>query len=249
MSWESLPLELLTDIFSRVEFEDLILGPSLACRSWHRASLDPFLWRNLDLRESFWLHELLDLAVSRSGDMVQSIYFPLLYCVYDADLVFVAKRCRNLKFVYLCTAYKISAKAFCEAISQWKQLGGMEVDVRCLKPAILRQISSTCKNFNHLGAIGVLSLEVAQDIVCWLPNLRSINLSNTNCQKTALITILNGCKYLEVLDITRCGCVGRDSEVQQLAKKLKFFRYDKEHFYICRCPECHCDYDCDYIFS
>ena len=124
----------------------------------------------------------------------------------------------------------VSKIAFCHAIRKWKDLEGMDVYEYSLKKEILEETSSSCKGFVSLRVARKLSIYDAPNNVRYLPKLKSVNPSNTDFIYNTLLIILKGCKELESLDITGCGDLGMDPEVQKFAAGLKKFQFAKGPF-------------------
>jgi len=108
--WEDLELDCLLNIFQRLALEDLALGVPFVCKSWHRASLDPFCWKFLDFRtsdftpgskfakrfestyapSSFSFTGLVKLSICRSCKLAVELRFPAFYRASIEDLVYAS---------------------------------------------------------------------------------------------------------------------------------------------------------------
>lgn len=47
--WENLELDCLLNILGRVGTDSLLLDVPFVCKSWYKASLDPSVWKSIDL--------------------------------------------------------------------------------------------------------------------------------------------------------------------------------------------------------
>nr|DAD22517.1 TPA_asm: hypothetical protein HUJ06_023980 [Nelumbo nucifera] len=48
--WELLDMDCLVSIFEKVGMDDLLLSLPFVCKSWYRASLQPYCWKVLDIQ-------------------------------------------------------------------------------------------------------------------------------------------------------------------------------------------------------
>ncbi|KAG0473830.1 hypothetical protein HPP92_015687 [Vanilla planifolia] len=107
---------------------------------------------------------------------------------------------------------------------RWKELEILEMT---WKPdsfvEVLEQIRMNCPNFMGLHICGFFDEEDAQAIVRCLPRLKILVMSGSFVRRRDLMVILDGCKELEVLDVSMCRGFDADSEIVQKASRIRRF--------------------------
>lgn len=141
-----------------------------------------------------------------------------------------------MKLLALPDILRTYEKHIPEIIGRWKELEFLDMG---LKPSsfvpILEQISLNCKSFVGLRMYGCLYKEDALAIVAHLPKLKYLAMKGSYLGKQELLVILDGCRELEELDVTRCRGFDVDDEILRKASGIKAFEYTGSKF--------HDDYD------
>lgn len=111
-----------------------------------------------------------------------------------------------------------------QLVLKWKDLEGMELES---KPSnfveLVKNISLNCRNFCWLMVSGSsIREDDALAIVRYLPQLKKLELKNSSLPKKELMTILNGCRELEKLNLNGCvGFHGDDKEITAEVSRIK----------------------------
>ncbi|XP_020591455.1 F-box/LRR-repeat protein At3g48880-like isoform X3 [Phalaenopsis equestris] len=251
--WEDLSSDLLLAIFSRIGVADLIAGVPYVCSAWRYAARDPFCWRVLDFRswgdishrldcrrdEAVDFADLFDFAITRSEEVIDSVYFP--YFSDEIDL-----ECPMLQYFSMKNP-NVSEAEFCKAIGKIEFLKGMAVDESLICHQVLQHVSQCCVNFIELKVFSDTMDETMASIICeCLPRLQKLEITECVMSRGAILTLLDGLKELEYLDVSGYEISGITSEVIKKAARLKVFRWDSKYdlggFEYCH----HCEEDYSY---
>ena len=106
-------------------------------------------------------------------------------------------------------------------ISKWKNLEMLKLVKYHLKEIIL-EIGLHCNNFNWLSApFTYIGKDEASALVSSLSELKYLDLHGGDFEKEALVMILQGCKQLVHLDISKSfGFDDDDAEILELASHI-----------------------------
>lgn len=257
--WEDLATDCLVNVFSRLSLEDLTLGVPFVCKPWHKASLDPQCWKILNFREldlmpwgsfckkfalkyhikSFSFSSFMKLATARSHGLATELALPSVSLAASLqDLIHASNECPRVKSLALPNLLQPYDRHIPEIMGRWKELELLDMG---FKPSsfvpILEQISLNCKSFVGLQMYGCVHKEDALAIVTHLPKLKYLAMKGSFLGKEELLVILDGCRELEELDVTRCTGFDVDDEILRMASGIKTF----EH----KGSKLHDDYDYD----
>ncbi|KAG1348021.1 F-box/LRR-repeat protein [Cocos nucifera] len=255
--WEDLAMDCLVNVFSRLNLEDLTLGVPFVCKSWHKASLDPQCWKILNFRaldlmpwgnfskrfaqeyriKSFSFSSFMKLATARSRRSAIDLSLPSTAFIASLpDLIYASNECPRVKLLALPDILQPYEKHIPEILGRWKELEFLDMGLKPLSfVPILEQISLKCKSFVGLQMYGCLYREDALAIVTHLPKLKYLAMKGSYLSKQELLVILDGCRELEELDVTRCRGFDVDDEILRKASGIKAFEYKGSKF--------HDDYD------
>ena len=86
----------------------------------------------------------------------------------------------------------------------WEDLESLTMPSIANPPYVMEEIARSCKNFAELKIMGPCDMLFASTLVSFLPNLKVLSVRCTLLSKSALVTILDGLKKLEVLNISHC---------------------------------------------
>ncbi|KAI0501375.1 hypothetical protein KFK09_016320 [Dendrobium nobile] len=245
--WEDLASDCLVCIFCFVGLEELTVALPFVCKSWYEASLDRRCWKNLDFREldfssgsnfarifrqeygvrrsSFSFSAFMKMCVSRSCGSAVELTIPYIVgASIQQDLIYASIKCPRLKVLALPSLLEKDEKKLPELISKWKELEILEIT---WKPnsflEILEQIRVNCPNFIGLHLCGLFDIMETWTIVRCMPRLKILVMSASYLCKEDLMEILDGCKELEVFDVSKCRGFVVDNEILKKASKIKKF--------------------------
>ncbi|PIA39221.1 hypothetical protein AQUCO_02700417v1 [Aquilegia coerulea] len=230
--WEDLPMEILTNIFKRLDVWDLIFLVPLVCRWWSSASMDPTCWMVLDLRlyanyyydnvfegnnrirnYEYHVREVIRAAVNRAGKHILHLIFPCNYHFSDELLIYISERSPRLKRLVLPSFPEIDGTSKVlrnwsqlEAISGWFPIRGRGYSHVNLKD-ILDQIGVNCKKLTELRLHGEIHGPDAIAIATNIPKLEFLDISMSNLSQVALSYLLENCRQLKHLNISHCNQV------------------------------------------
>ncbi|XP_020580461.1 F-box/LRR-repeat protein At3g48880-like [Phalaenopsis equestris] len=245
--WEDLAFDCLICVFCKLGFEDLTIAVPFVCRSWNKASLDPQCWRVLDFKDldfstkskfiarfkelyqlqSFSFSSFLKLCISKSHGSVMELRIPSLFgASLHQDLVLTSIQCPKLKVLSLPTLIWNDDKQLPGLMCSWKEMEALEMiwkPISFLK--MLEQIMLHCPNFHELNLCGFLNGKDAQAMIRCLPKLKRLLMSASFLRKDDLVMILDGCKDLEEVDVSRCRGLDVDDVLLKKAAKLSKFEF------------------------
>ncbi|XP_068658168.1 F-box/LRR-repeat protein At3g48880-like [Aristolochia californica] len=243
--WEDMNMDCLINIFSRLGLHELTLTVPFVCRSWYRTSLNPLCWRSLDFHEldlhhpirknefarkfmgdnrfvCFSLIGFLQYVMNRSCRSAEKLVFPCHVFTLE-DFIFVSEACPALKSLTVHELRGEKQKHFQNLIGKWKELRHLKMaPMPWNLEEILKEVSKHCEHFMGLEMSGWMGWEQVSAIVTLLPKIRQLHLSESLIFKEHLLSILGGCRELEVLDVKDCW-VDVDDKVQEMAAHIKRF--------------------------
>ncbi|PKA66007.1 F-box/LRR-repeat protein [Apostasia shenzhenica] len=245
--WEELPLDCLVQIFCKLGMEDLALFAPFVCKSWHRACLDPQCWKNLDFREldfsagsrfvgdfkrlygvhSFSFSAFMKLCLARSHGSAVELAIPfILGASLQEDLISASIECPRLKVLALPSLLLKDEKKLPELMRKWKELQILELTWKQFSfPEIMEAIKTNCPNFVGLHLCGFFTAAEAHAIARCAPKLKILVVSASFLRREDLMVILDGCRELEVVDVSGCGgfAAANDREILNKAAGIKRF--------------------------
>ncbi|GFY92958.1 hypothetical protein Acr_08g0013540 [Actinidia rufa] len=261
-------MDCLVNIFGRVGLESLLLDVPFVCKSWYKVTLNPQCWRRLDfskltlddywdfndftsrlmdkyhLEGKFHITAFIKSVIKRSGRSATYLALPSLPndCTEEA-LLYVADECPALKALVLPSLNFLHLHEFKiqNHMSKWTNLEFLKLQTCFHMQELLFQISIHCKNFIALAiARANIGKDEASAIVNFLPNIKVLGLRYASMEKENLVTILQGCKQLELFDARDCiGFDEGDEEILKLASHIRSFKhegsmlFDDDYYY---CP-------------
>ncbi|KAG0475494.1 hypothetical protein HPP92_015180 [Vanilla planifolia] len=166
----------------------------------------------------------LKFALRQSCKSVTELSFPLKSTSLE-DVVLATKECPKLKSVALPCLSSAEEVQISELVCKWRDVEQLKMESKPSNfPNLARNISLHCRNFRGLVVSGEITEVDALAIVCYLPMLKELDLSNSNLPKTELLTIIKGCKQLKKLNVNGCiGFEGDDKEILETASCIKEF--------------------------
>ncbi|XP_020595076.1 F-box/LRR-repeat protein At3g48880-like, partial [Phalaenopsis equestris] len=134
--------------------------------------------------------------------------------------------CPKLKVLSLPTLIWNDDKQLPGLMCSWKEMEALEMiwkPISFLK--MLEQIMIHCPNFHELNLCGFLNGKDAQAMIRCLPKLKRLLMSASFLRKDDLVMILDGCKDLEEVDVSRCRGLDVDDVLLKKAAKLSKFEF------------------------
>ncbi|CAN0902734.1 F-box/LRR-repeat protein At3g48880 [Linum grandiflorum] len=222
--WEDLDTDILVKIFQSFDIFELTSGLAHVCSSWRMACSDPLLWKTLDLsimksnfikiplepyvyvdgRSDKKLTRLLRISLNLGQGSIRSLIFHFNLYVSDEQLTYTAERSPHLKRLVLPAWNRIKKTGICTAIRSWKELESLTMPSIANPPYLIDEIAKNCRNFSELKVMGPFDVFFASTLVSYLSRLKVLSLRCSMIPKEALIIILDGLPYLEVLNISHC---------------------------------------------
>ncbi|PSS35684.1 F-box/LRR-repeat protein [Actinidia chinensis var. chinensis] len=255
--WEDLDRNCLVNIFERVGMESLLLAVPFVCKSWYKATLIPQSWQHLDfsvliyddsrydvdfpsrlmdtyrVEGDFPINTFIKSVVKRSGRSATYIALPELpnRCM-DEALLYVADECPALRTLVLhfkaFQGFHGPRSKVPNYISKWTNLQSLKLQSSFDLQELLTQISIHCKSFVALAIeCAKIGTDEASAIVNFLPNIKVLDLRYAFMREENLMTILQGCKQLELFDARDCiGFNEGDEEILKHASHIRSFKHE-----------------------
>ncbi|KAH9320895.1 hypothetical protein KI387_015534 [Taxus chinensis] len=157
-NWSDLTEEALIDIFSRLDLEER-WNSSFVCKSWFRASHNPFFWQVVDFEKYFargrdtallWTTEfqkridkMVKVAVDCSGENLRELH--VRHCS-DESLAYLAQRCPNVQRLSIKACQNVTDMSVCRIASGCPKIEELDIsychNISC---ASLEKIGANCK--------------------------------------------------------------------------------------------------------
>ncbi|KAK8953784.1 hypothetical protein KSP39_PZI002064 [Platanthera zijinensis] len=247
--WEDLSFDCLVFIFSKLGLEDLTLGVSLVCKSFHGASMDPKCWKFLDFQNldfspnskfvarfkheyhvnAFSFNSLLKLCSRRSHGCATKLSIPSINASpLLSDLLLASIQCPRLKELTLPTLLHQDDKQIPGLIGKWKELETLQLKWKPISfLEMVEEIRANCPKFTELRLRGVIDSTDAKAIVKNFPGLKRLAMTSSFLRREDLVTILDGCGELRAVDVSRCrGFDGDDEMLKRFSARIKDFVSD-----------------------
>ncbi|XP_060199343.1 F-box protein SKIP1-like [Lycium barbarum] len=233
-AWDNLPSTALVNIFSKSSLKDRLCNLPFVCKSWLNSSRHPHCWASFipdscsavdafikskaafDGRRSsdpqvgiLGLQSLIGKA--GGGAALTSLYFfPFLTSLDappndDALLSLIARSCPNLKHLSFHGSFHASEDVLLEVVRSCPNLELVDLsDSPYIIPSILEEMGIHCPNIRGIRLNGIVQPLLSSTIIKCFPNLKLLNLSDSNIGDRDLLTLVTGYSRLEYLDIRRC---------------------------------------------
>lgn len=240
-------MDCLVNIFGRLGIESLLLDVPFVCKSWSKATLSPLCWQRLvfpnmsldpsrydfftcrllveyQVKGVFSITSFMKSVINRSRRSATTVVLPS--CCTEEALVYVAEVCPDLRTLELPYNLHRNLKLkIPNLISKWENLEHLILE-RDFEIPIIAKISIHCKNFHSLTVKRARMGKVeASAIVTLLPKIRYLDLSDGYIEKEILLKVLQGCKELVHLDVSKCFALKVDDEIVKLASSNSTFKY------------------------
>ncbi|KAH7656096.1 RNI-like protein [Dioscorea alata] len=245
--WEDMDMDCLVSIFQRLGLDDMVLSVPFVCKSWHKASLDPHCWKVLNFStldfiplshfahrftslyslKSFSVFNFMKLVLHRSAGFAVELFFPPWLDAPLAQLTSFFNECSRLKIIVLPRLLSQDEMMIPEFIGGFKELEYLEMQCKpgCFLE-LVKEINLKCRNLVGISMAGYVKHEDALAMVNLIPKLKYLNMSKSYMEKESLMVIVNGCRYLERLEVKGCFALEVDDEILRRASYIKTFKYE-----------------------
>ncbi|KAH0707306.1 hypothetical protein KY290_010454 [Solanum tuberosum] len=206
--WEDLDNDILLKILTF--FDRFELSAGVAHKTLDLSVLKSNFIKRRESRTYMWTQSdktltcLLKICLNLScGNILTLIFHYNLYVCND-QLTYTAERCPRLKRLVMPAWNRIEKTGICRAIRMWEDLESLMMPSIVNPPFVMEEIAMSCKIFAELKILGPCDMLFASTLVSFLPNLKVLSVRCTVLSKSVLVTILDGLKKLEVLNISNC---------------------------------------------
>ncbi|CAL5189555.1 unnamed protein product [Lathyrus oleraceus] len=246
-NWLELPRDITMNILQRLETLALVTSASVVCPVWWNICKDPLIWTTIDLRSvslsnidfkySSTLEKICRYAVNRSCGHLKDIYIKIFGT--DELLLLIANSASKLRCIQLELCHEISNKVLEEVVNKQPFLEELEF-WHCfeLREDSFGHIGGSCqflKSLKFSPCVEAVSHNNCDDAAVTLgktmSNLRHLTILN-NELTNGLQAILDGCPFLESLDIRGCLYVDLDGSLgKRCNAQIKELRFPAESIY------------------
>ncbi|CAM8988004.1 unnamed protein product [Rhodiola kirilowii] len=241
-NWLVLPPEVTAAILRKVGVVDILNNVQLVCTYWHTICKDPSMWRSIDLLSGLGLHEWFDVekmarhAVDRScGQLVDlSIgQFPS-----NGFIHFLAQSSSQICRLEIVSGTLFSKDLLKETASKFPMLEELKVQSTVLSVDAVEAMGRCCpqlKTFKYNALKYYRPLAYHENLVKMIantmPKLNHLELLRTKITNAGLKAILDGCTFLETLELGSsylCNLQVDDFGEAYSARFKKITRYHEE---------------------
>ncbi|XP_047952750.1 putative F-box/LRR-repeat protein 23 [Salvia hispanica] len=221
--WLELPDYLTENILQRLPIREILTSAQKVCTTWWRVIKNPTMWRVIHLDCRDWAYGKFFSVCYRIVDRREGQLVDLKLLSYYQDygfLNYVANRSSQLRCLTLAGFEKIEI-GLTDAIEKLPRLEELHlIRMPSLSVEEFESIGLSCpmlKSFTYIDhwltdypIEGSFDTEHAVAIGETMPNLHHLGLWGQPMTNEGLEAVLDGCPYLESLDLRRC--LGLDLE-------------------------------------
>ncbi|GLJ48127.1 hypothetical protein SUGI_1016180 [Cryptomeria japonica] len=175
-NWSDLTEQALVDIFSRLNLGERWNRASPVCKSWFKASRDPFLWHVVDFEQyfgrtrenAFWwtvefqkkIDRMVKIAVDCGGGNLRELH--VRHCS-DESIAYMAQRCPNIQRLSIKTCQNVTDTSVCQIASGCYKIEELDISY-CynISHASLEKIGANCKYLTTLKRNMLNSLDPSE---------------------------------------------------------------------------------------
>ncbi|PIA37289.1 hypothetical protein AQUCO_03000112v1 [Aquilegia coerulea] len=243
--WLELPRDVICLILMKLGPIGILYGTAQSvCSLWRNLSKEPHLYQSInvlknvsefspkvDYFDSYSIPNMIkEEVVDRSNGQLVEI------CLEkegtDGLLHYIVDKSTSLKCLRLLFCYLVSRNGLMEIIRKVPLLEKLELYRTSFSVNVIAEIGQWCPRLNYL----VLSCQYfpisdkqAFAIAKNMPNLHSLHLYGNSLTNNGIETILEGCPYLEHLEMRRCYKMDvRGELLKKCLERLKIFRYSND---------------------
>ncbi|KAK8951933.1 putative F-box/LRR-repeat protein 23 [Platanthera zijinensis] len=236
-NWAELPRDVLSVIFKAIKALEILSSAQFVCKSWRQLSLEPEIWRCIDMtliKNRYPLFDVLytaKLAMDRSAGCLEEYYGEFLG--NDVLLGYMAERAPQMRCLHLLSIHGISDKALVEAVRKFPLLEELWISVGMFSDGVVELVGQARPQLKvfRLTSRDYYKVELYSNvdtkafaIAKHMQQLRRLQLIGNNLTSTGLLAILDGCPYLEHLDIRRCFNVVLGENLLEKCTRIKELR-------------------------
>ncbi|XP_057463088.1 putative F-box/LRR-repeat protein 23 isoform X1 [Actinidia eriantha] len=213
-NWLELPRDVTATILHKLGAIEILESAQKVCTTWRSICKDPAMWRTIDMydpgdlpNKAYDLEKMAMHAIDRScGELVD---IKVEYFGTDELLQYIAERAGQLRRLRLACCYYISDEGLTEATKKLPFLEELIIIFGNITNGGLENVGRCCPHlkslaYNYYGCLNLASDEEALAIAETMPGLRRLQLIGNKMTNKGLQAILNGCPYLESLDLRQC---------------------------------------------
>ncbi|XWS40444.1 hypothetical protein CRYUN_Cryun18bG0140700 [Craigia yunnanensis] len=245
-NWLELPSDVTASILLRLGAIEIIESAQKVCTQWHNICKDPSMWQSIDMWNLGDLHSMpYDLekmcmhAIDRScGGLVD---INIEYFGTDELLTYITQRTSNLRRLRLVICWDVSDEGLSEAASKFPLLEELEIYFGNAGKDAIEAVGCCCPllktfKYNQEGTRD-FSYQCDEEAIAIAENmhgLRHLQLVGNKLTNKGLQAILDGCPYLESLDLRKCFHVNLGGDMgKRCAEQIKNLRRpnDSTHDY------------------
>ncbi|PIA59319.1 hypothetical protein AQUCO_00400310v1, partial [Aquilegia coerulea] len=238
-NWSDLPQDVMLLIFIKLGVFEILYNAQSVCSSWRKLCKEPHLFRAINLLQNQWevyknqninVGKMAREAVDRSCG--QLIEFSIEGFVTNELLKYIVDKSNSLKCLRLISADQVSSMGVIEVIRNVPFLEELHLcDVQHSKE-LIEEIGRSCpqlKYFRLKYPFNSWRYEEVFAIPKYMPQLRRFHLSGTTVETDWLHAMLDGCPYLEYLDLGECSRY--ENLGMKCLERLKYLRLpEKAHY-------------------
>ncbi|CAM8987998.1 unnamed protein product [Rhodiola kirilowii] len=241
-NWLDLPPEVTAAILQKIDVIDILNHVQLVCTSWHTIYKDPSMWRSIVMLSGRGLHKWFDVekmarhAVDRSCGQLVDI--SIGHLPTDGFIHFLAQSSCQIRRLEIVSCTRFSRDLLKETASKFPMLEELKVQSTVLSIDAIEAIGRCCpqlKTFKYNVFKYHLPLAYHENLVKMIaktmPKLNHLELLRTKITNAGLKSILDGCTFLETLDLGSsylCNLQVDDLGEAYSARFKKITRYHEE---------------------
>ncbi|GAB2280786.1 hypothetical protein Dimus_015411 [Dionaea muscipula] len=213
-NWLELPRDVTLTILMKLGAVETLDHAQFVCKLWYNLCKDPSMWTSIELdnidyyaTDSSRYEKMAQNAVDRSCGCLVSI--SIEHFATDHLLMYIADRSSGLKCLRFACCYSLSEIS--NAVKKLPLLEELELTLCSVTEEEIKAVGLSCpliKTFklNHQGSRDpyFANDKEAFYIAETMPRLRNLQIIGNGLTNSGLEALLNGCTYLESLDIRSC---------------------------------------------
>ncbi|CAH8362851.1 unnamed protein product [Eruca vesicaria subsp. sativa] len=225
--WEDMERNILAKIFGMLNVIDIIKGASRVCVSWFLASHSKALWKTIDLsniesvisenpykvenlandaERQYELRNILAEITKFNSSVTTNLVFDYNYYIQEEELAIIAPKMPNVKKLALPLYRNLNENSLMFTFSQWKNLQTLVITQPHLPitKANFQAIGENCKSLTSLKLIRPLNTNLAEQLVSYFSNLKSLSFQGASISKKSLLSLVTNHQNLRILNLSHC---------------------------------------------
>ncbi|KAF9611130.1 hypothetical protein IFM89_027088 [Coptis chinensis] len=207
-NWLDLPKDVMLAIFMKLTAYEILFTAQRVCSSWRKLAKEPQLFRSIAIRHLWRCFRSNNGALRFTKELVDRSCRQLTDFSYDGDksemiLRYVAHRTNMLKSLQINCCRFISDGALIKAAGSFPLLEELVLIKYSFSRETIKKLGRCCPKLKCLTLAfnQKESRDVAFAIAESMPQLRRLSLTDNYLENDGLEAILEGCPYLEYLDL------------------------------------------------